>query len=97
MKAAELPIQSVPLTDAKARLPEYVRAIENGGPSIQITRHGKVVAKITKPDSNDETPMTVASWIGGGTGTLLFADDYDEQEPTWADDEWEMHKDEDDS
>lgn len=31
--------------------------------------------------------MTVASWIGGGTGTLRFADDYDEQEATWTDDE----------
>jgi prevent-host-death family protein len=97
VKAAKLPGQSVPLTEAKAHLAEYVRAVENGEPSISITRHGKVVAKLIGPEEVETPPRTLASYMGSLRGTITYAADYDEDEPTWADDEWDMHKDEEES
>jgi prevent-host-death family protein len=94
MKTANLQIQSIPMTDFKARCTEYVRAVENGEPPISITRHGKVVAKLIGPEEPEKTTRTLADYMGSLRGTITYADDYDEDEPTWADDEWDMHKDE---
>jgi prevent-host-death family protein len=38
----------VSVAEAKNRLPELIRAVENGE-SIVITRHGKAVAQLTPP------------------------------------------------
>jgi prevent-host-death family protein len=38
----------VSIAEAKNRLPELIRAVENGE-SVVITRHGKPVAQITAP------------------------------------------------
>ena len=40
----------VSIAEAKNRLPELIRAVENGE-QIVITRHGKPVAQITPPPS----------------------------------------------
>lgn len=82
------------MTDFKAHCTEYVRAVENGAPSISITRHGKVVAKLIGAEESAKPKRTLASYMGSLRGTVTYAPDYDEDEPTWADDEWDMHKDE---
>lgn len=38
----------VPIAEAKNRLPELIRAFENGEPVV-ITRHGKPVAQLAAP------------------------------------------------
>lgn len=93
MKAAELPIHSIPMTEFKARCTEYIRAVENGEPSIQITRHGKVVAKLIGPEDTPKERSALAEWIGGGRGSVVFSPDYDPHAPAFEDDEWEMNKD----
>lgn len=92
MKAAELEVKSVPMTEFKARCTEYVRAVENGEAPIQITRHGKVVAKLVKPEPS-AGPQSVAEWIGSGRGSVIFSPDYDPHAPAFEEDEWEMNKD----
>lgn len=91
MKTVEPIPRKIPVSEFKAHCTEYLRAVENGEPPIQITRHGKVIAKLT-PDVSGDKKITMAEWIGGGRGSVVFAPDYDEQEPTWADDEWEMNQ-----
>lgn len=92
MKTAEKQPRQVPVTDFKAHCTEYLRAVENGEDSIQITRHGKVVAKLMKSDSTDGF-QSVSEWIGGGRGTVVFSPNYDPHAPAFEDDEWELNKD----
>jgi len=91
MKAAEIPMQSIPMTEFKARCTEYVRAVENGEPSISITRHGKVVAKLIGPEETEKPPRTLADYMGSLRGTVVFSPDYDHHAPAFADDEWNMN------
>lgn len=93
MKTAEPVLRKIPISEFKAHCTEYLRTIENGEPPIQITRHGKVIGKLTKPEESDEKPLTLADWIGGGRGSVVFSPDYDPHAPAFEDDEWEMHKD----
>lgn len=90
MKSAEPFPKSVPVTELKAHLTEYLRAIENGESSIQITRHGKVVAKITREE--DLKAKSVANWIGSGRGTATFSPEYDPEAPAFDENDWEMLK-----
>lgn len=80
----------IPITEFKARCTEYLRAVENGEPPIQITRHGKIIANLTKEE--DLQPQSVAQWIGSGRGTATFSPDYDPEAPSFDYDDWEMHK-----
>lgn len=91
MKTATLKTKSVPLTDAKAHFAEYVRAVENGVPSISITRHGKVVAKLVGLEQTDKPRKTLADSMGALRGTAVFSTDYDPHAPAFSDDEWEMN------
>ena len=43
-------VQQVPATEAKARLADLLRRVE-GGATIAITRHGRVVARLTPADA----------------------------------------------
>lgn len=79
------------MTDFKARCTEYVRAVENGTPSISITRHGKVVAKLIGPEEPEKTTRTLADYMGSLRGTVTFSPDYDPHAPAFEDDEWEMN------
>jgi len=91
MKAAEIPMQSIPMTAFNARCTEYVRAVENGEPSISITRHGKVVAKLIGPEESATPTRTLANYMGSLRGTVTFSPDYDPHAPAFEDDEWEMN------
>ena len=48
-------IRHIPVTEAKANLPDLVRSVENTGDEIVITRHGKPVAVITTNSSTTQT------------------------------------------
>ena len=91
MKTAVSPASTIPITGFKARCTEYVRAVENGEPSISITRHGKVVAKLVGTEETGKPPRTLADYMGSLRGTVAFSPDNDPHAPAFADDEWEMN------
>jgi prevent-host-death family protein len=93
MKAAEITPKRVAISEFKAHCTEYLRAIENGEAPIEITRHGKVVAQLTKTNEPIKKAMTMADCMGGLKGTVIFSSDYDPHTPAFEDDEWEMNKD----
>jgi prevent-host-death family protein len=51
--AIGVPMTSVTLTKAKARLNEYVDKCQNGNPVV-ITRNGKAVAVLISPEDDDD-------------------------------------------
>ena len=91
MKTAEPKAKQIPVTEFKAHCTEYLRAIENGEPPIQITRHGKVIALVTLPQPDE--PQNVAEWIGSGRATASFSPSYDPHAPAFDEDDWEINKD----
>ena len=62
----------VSIAEAKNRLPELIRAVENGEQVI-ITRHGKPVAQISVPVSKRRTVR-----LGGMQGRIELLPGWDE-------------------
>lgn len=93
MKTTSAAPRAIPVSDFKAHCTEHLRAVESGQPPIDITRHGKVIARLMKPEDDLAEPMTLADWIGGGAGTVTFSPDYDPHAPAFDEDEWEMNQD----
>lgn len=62
-------MRSVPLSEAKARLAEYVRAVEQGQP-ILLTRHDKPVAALVGPDQLERLERLQAAGPDGGLASL---------------------------
>ncbi|MFK5922422.1 MAG: hypothetical protein QM496_09605 [Verrucomicrobiota bacterium] len=92
MIAEEISSKRVTVSDFKAHCTEYLRGLEKGNEILEITRHGKVVALVKKPeDEQPEGPRTIAELMGSMRGTVIFADDYDPDEPTFAPEDWEDH------
>lgn len=71
------PSKKVTVSDFKAHCTEYLRELEKEDKVLEITRHGKVVALVKKPDEAEpEGPQTIADLMGSLRGTVIFADDY---------------------
>jgi antitoxin (DNA-binding transcriptional repressor) of toxin-antitoxin stability system len=87
MKTAEPKLRQVPVTEFKARCTEFLRAVENGEPSIQITRHGKVIG-ILNPDNSTPVPPL----LGAGLATGRLNPSYDPQAPAYDEDDWEINQ-----
>ncbi|MCF6314557.1 MAG: type II toxin-antitoxin system Phd/YefM family antitoxin [Verrucomicrobiales bacterium] len=84
--------QQISVSEFKAHCAEQLRKVETEGVALQITRHGKVVALVKKPEEEQqEGPQTLADLIGSMRGTVIFSDDYDPDEPTFAAEDWEDH------
>ena len=66
------------ITEAKARFAEAIKAAENGE-TIEITRHGKVVAVVSAPIPA-KAPIRR---LGELEGQIWMADDFDELGPEW--------------
>lgn len=86
MKASETKAKQIPVTEFKAHLTEYIRAIENGEPPIQITRHGKVIATVGRPFD-----AAIPSLLGAGKATGTLNESYDPQAPAFDEDDWEIN------
>ena len=69
---------NVPIAEAKAKLSELVKSVESGE-DIFLTKHGKVVARLTRPT---DTPIG-KSLLGAMKGKIWMADDFDELGPEW--------------
>lgn len=84
--------QQISVSEFKAHCAEQLRKVETEDVALQITRHGKVVATVQKPvEAASEGPQTMAEFMGSLRGTVIFADDYDPDEPAFAAEDWEDH------
>ncbi|NOX98189.1 MAG: type II toxin-antitoxin system Phd/YefM family antitoxin [Verrucomicrobia bacterium] len=86
--------QQISVSEFKAHCAEQLRKVETEDVALQITRHGKVVATVQKPVeevSENKKCKSLVELMGSLKGTVTFADDYDPDEPTWTDGEWEDH------
>lgn len=81
----------IPISEFKARCTEELRAVEREGVTLEITRHGKVVATAQAPVAEEEPVATMGDWIGALRGTAVFSMDYDPHGPAWPDEDWEMN------
>jgi prevent-host-death family protein len=68
---------NVSMAEAKAKLAELVKLVENGE-EVKLTRHGKPVARIVPLENEGELPR-----IGALEGQIWIADDFDELGPEW--------------
>jgi len=82
--------KTIGISEFKAHCTEQLRAVEEQGITLEITRHGKIVAVVEPP--KPESP-SIAEWIGSGAGLMKegAADLFDK--PTWEPGEWNMEKD----
>ncbi len=86
MKAVEPKAKHIPVSEFKAHLTEYIRAIENGESPIQITRHGKVIATVGRP-----LEAAIPALLGAGKATGSLNESYDPQAPAFDEDDWEIN------
>ena len=85
--------KQISVSEFKAHCAEELRAVESEDCTLQITRHGKVVAVVEKPKPTEpHLPKDWSDYLGNLRGTTQFAKDYDPTESTWSDDEWEMNE-----
>jgi prevent-host-death family protein len=76
------------VSEFKAHCTEQIRAVSQGGTVIELTRHGKKVAVVKSPDAAECTP-DLATWLGSGKGTVVFAPSYDPHAAAWESSDWE--------
>lgn len=69
---------NIPMAQAKAKLAELVQRVQ-AGEEINLTKHGEVVAVLSKP----EAPGGAKSLLGALKGQIQIADDFDELGPEW--------------
>jgi len=79
--------ETMSVSEFKARCTERLRAVEEQGITLTITRHGKVVATVT-PAKSEEPSME--SWIGSGAAVMEGACEELFDGPTWETGAWEM-------
>jgi len=78
--------KTISVSDFKARCTEVLRSVEEEGITLAVTRHGKVIAMVRKP----EVPSpSLKEWIGSGAGLMSKEAVSSFDEPTWTPDEWE--------
>jgi len=81
----ELP-KAISVSDFKARCTEVLRSVEEEGVTLAVTRHGKVIALVRKPEA---PAPSLQEWIGSGKGLMSKEAVSSFDEPTWLPEEWE--------
>lgn len=89
IKEAE-PSKTISVSEFKAHCTEQLRAVEETGVRLKITRHGRTVAFVVPCEKQYPT---LADWMGSGAHILKegTADLFDE--PTWKEGDWNMEQD----
>jgi prevent-host-death family protein len=64
-----MPKKSLSVAQVKATLSEQIREVEHGGP-ILITRHGKAVAALVRPEDLETLERLRAAGPSGGLASL---------------------------
>ena len=85
-------VKKISITEFKAHCTEEIRAIEEHGGVLEITRHGKTVASLT-PGSKTEKPKTIGEWLKNHKPLPLLTEEEIKSldHPTWSPEEWEEH------
>lgn len=60
----------ISVTDFRAQCLELIRQVESGGEVVEITRHGKPVARLTPPSSSRSAPSPQPWAALRGSGVL---------------------------
>ena len=81
--------KTISISEFKARCTEQLRAVAEEGITLEITRHGKVIA-VAKPPHPGPGSGTL---LGAGRETACLTESYDPHEPAFGEDEWEMNRD----
>lgn len=81
-------LRIISVSDFKAHCTEQLRAVEEQGITLKITRHGKVVA-IARPPKPAAAPGVL---LGAGTSSAKINDSYDPHTPAFAEDDWECNE-----
>lgn len=84
--------KTISISEFKAHCTEELRAVEEQGITLKITRHGKVIALVEPP--KPEGP-TMEEWIGSGAHLCEASDDViaSFDQPTWQPGDWNMERD----
>jgi prevent-host-death family protein len=57
----------ISVTEFRAQCLELIRQVENGGEVVEITRHGKLVARLTPPSARSaQSPQPWTALRGSG-------------------------------
>lgn len=83
----------VSVSDFKAHCTQHLHELEKNSQTLLITRHGKIIAEVARPSEIKQTPKTLGQLMGKLSGSVKFPSDYDEEEPTWPEDEWPLEQD----
>lgn len=81
-------VKQIPVSEFKAHCSEQLRAIEESDLTVEITRHGKVIAVAHAPIP-EPAP---GSLIGAAIGTATLSSDYDPHAPAFTESDWEMNQ-----
>ncbi|MFT6241061.1 MAG: antitoxin (DNA-binding transcriptional repressor) of toxin-antitoxin stability system [Akkermansiaceae bacterium] len=81
-------VKQIPVSQFKAHCSEELREIEENDITIEITRHGKVIAIAKAP----EPPAEPGSLLGAGIGTAKLGPRYDPHEPAFDYEDWAMNQ-----
>lgn len=82
MKAKQIPISKF-----KAHCTEELRAVEEEGVTLEITRHGKVIAVAHAPEPKPQP----GSILGAGIGYARLGENYDPHKPAIPQEEWDSY------
>ncbi len=82
----EIEKKSISVSEFKAHCTEELRKVETGKAELQITRHGKVIARVTPPLREDAG--AIRDLIGSAAGMMIIADGAALDEPTWTPEQW---------
>ncbi|HWL53126.1 MAG TPA: type II toxin-antitoxin system Phd/YefM family antitoxin [Chthoniobacteraceae bacterium] len=74
------------VSEFKAHCTEILREVEQEGVIIEVTRHGKKVARVTPPGAGSS--KLLQDWMGSGAG-ITYTEDYDPDAPVVPDEEWD--------
>ncbi len=81
-------VRQISISEFKAHCTEEIREVEKGELVLELTRHGKTVAVVGPPSASPLAP-TLEDWVGGGKGTVTYAQSYDPSAPAWDAEDWE--------
>lgn len=81
--------KTIPISEFKTDCIAQLRAVEEQGITLEITRHGKVIAVASPPDPG---PAPI-SLLGAGKDSASLTDSYDPHEPAFDENDWEMNRD----
>jgi antitoxin (DNA-binding transcriptional repressor) of toxin-antitoxin stability system len=86
-------VKQISISEFKAHCAEEIRAVETADVTLELTRHGKVIAKVIQPHSPTTTTAgkTVADLMGSLRHFPIGLTGADFDEPTFSPEDWEEH------